>query len=64
MQQNDKVICAYAGKYRESGHLTTFGTYKVLSIMSDHGRDYVNIIDNSGAERTYIANRFVVQENT
>ena len=63
MQVNDKIVCAYAGKYQGT-HLTTFKTYTVLSTMHDHDRDYVSIIDDSGAERTYTANRFVVQENS
>ena len=63
MQANDKIVCAYAGRYQGT-HLTTFKTYTVLSTYHDHGRDYVTLIDDSGAERTYITNRFVVQEDS
>lgn len=63
MQVNDDVICAYSGKY-QGRYLNTFQAYKVLSVQHDHGLDYISIIDNSGAQRTYQANRFVVKENS
>lgn len=60
---SEQVVCAYAGKYQETGHLKTFGTYKLLGTKNDRGTEYVNIIDESGAERTYIAKRFVKLES-
>lgn len=63
MQIGSKVVCAYAGRFKDTGHLRTGGEYKLLSIFDDHGTAYCSIIDESGAERTYEKSRFIAIED-